>query len=592
MSDQSDGMNELTPRDAAQPAPARVFVKGDTVPGLNSWLLDRKLGGGGFGEVWLARHAWNAAEKPRAVKFCTDPDARHRLVTHERNVVLRVMKYARNHPNVVPLLECNLDGETPWLMYEYVEGGTLAGVIEQWRELSRAERLGRAVRTLHAIAGALAQFHRFDPPLVHRDLKPQNVLMAGSVPRITDFGIGSVVVPADDGTTVPQTADAARLPAALSAAGTRIYAAPERLLGSGPNPRDDVYALGVIAYQMATADTKVVPGTDASLELRDLKVPDVLVSLIVNSVATNTDRRPKDAGEWETVLAELLRNEPGWSDEPGPTDPGSEAVLLPEPKTDLLPTEPLPLAPQPTAAASRNRVPPWALALVLFGAAVGATGFYYATRGRQSDPTPPAPDEAKGGSPLPDGRPPEGNGATGGMPLPKPGDTREFALPEGVSMTFCWVPGGESQLGSPKSERDLMSKLYKLTDEPGWLRDEAEERRGPFRTRGLWMGRCEVTQAEWAAVMRAFGAARAAPSFFRVGGKGADKLGPITDTSRFPVETVSWNECQQFLEKLRALPGARGCSARGRSRCRTRTSGSTRAARARATSGLSSSVGR
>jgi len=103
--------------------PVPPLQAGDPVPGLSSWLLERKLGGGGFGAVWLARHALNKYA-PRAVKFCTHKDARHRLVTHEKNVVARVMQHAGEHPNIVPLLEYNLDGAVPWLMYEYVEGGT------------------------------------------------------------------------------------------------------------------------------------------------------------------------------------------------------------------------------------------------------------------------------------------------------------------------------------------------------------------------------------------------------------------------------------------------------------------------------------
>jgi serine/threonine protein kinase len=65
------------------------------------------------------------------VKFCTHPAVGHRLVTHEKNVIVRVMTEARSHPNIVPLLDCNLDGETPWLMYEYVEGGTLAHAMKE-----------------------------------------------------------------------------------------------------------------------------------------------------------------------------------------------------------------------------------------------------------------------------------------------------------------------------------------------------------------------------------------------------------------------------------------------------------------------------
>jgi formylglycine-generating enzyme required for sulfatase activity len=98
-----------------RPRVVLAFSAGDAVPGLSSWLLERQLGGGGFGSVWLVRHALNKYA-PRAVKFCTDPAARHRLVTHEKNVVARVMQHAGDHPNIVPFLEYNLDGDVPWLI--------------------------------------------------------------------------------------------------------------------------------------------------------------------------------------------------------------------------------------------------------------------------------------------------------------------------------------------------------------------------------------------------------------------------------------------------------------------------------------------
>jgi eukaryotic-like serine/threonine-protein kinase len=331
------GTQDQTPeeRDALARHLARSFAPGDAVPGLSSWLLERRLGVGGFGEVWLARHKWDTDQKPRAVKFCTDPEAKHRLVTHEQNVVVRVMKYAGKHPNIVPLLDCNLDGELPWLMYEFVEGGTLAALIEQARELQLSERIVRAVRVLHAMSGALAAMHRLNPPIVHRDLKPQNVLMAGAVPRITDFGIGSVALPDKQGaTTGAYTASAARIPSALKGAGTRLYAPPEQMLGAPPNPRDDVYALGIIAYQLVLGDLTAAPGTDATLELNDLKVPSELTNLIVRSVAMNADRRPKDAGEWETALSAIIRR--------APTTVPRERLVVPPP----LPA-PLPLPPQP-----------------------------------------------------------------------------------------------------------------------------------------------------------------------------------------------------------------------------------------------------
>ena len=352
MSDPIGGTHGQPPEDAERPA-LPTFAPGDAIPNLSSWLLERKLGSGGFGEVWLAKHAWNVKEKPRAVKFCTDPEARHRLVTHEKNVVLRVMKYAGDHPNIVPLLDCNLDGEIPWLMYEFVEGRTLAGKIKRWRKWPLPKRLGRVAVALHAIAGALARCHQLDPPLVHRDLKPHNVLMAVvegglSVPRITDFGIGGVAAqPRTDGADDRLTALAARVPTKLQTSGTRMYAPPEQLLGAPPSPRDDVYALGVIAYQALQGDLEVVPSSDVEDELRDLKIPHELVALIVRSVAVNPDRRPRDAAEWESALGAILAQVHKLPDSAGEDDSGFDPAVTPAPAPpSSVRTSPRPIPPE------------------------------------------------------------------------------------------------------------------------------------------------------------------------------------------------------------------------------------------------------
>ena len=307
-----------------------VFENGDPVPGLSSWVLERQIGVGGFGEVWLVRHEWKAVR--RAVKFFTHPDARHRLVTHEKKVLVRVMKHAGDHPNIVPLVECNLDGEIPWLMYEYVPGGTLADAVREWNTRSQPKRIRRAVRALLSIGAAIAHCHRLATPIVHRDLKPANVLRdeTGAL-RVTDFGIGGAAVAhLVDGQTHGLLTNSGRVPTLLRAAGSFGYASPQQRNGESPDPRDDVYALGVLGFQMLLGDLTLWPGPDMADDLRTLGLPRSLVSLLVHSVAHNPSRRPADAAEWKLALEGLTTRT-----SPDPDTASSSAtptIITPPPK--------------------------------------------------------------------------------------------------------------------------------------------------------------------------------------------------------------------------------------------------------------------
>jgi formylglycine-generating enzyme required for sulfatase activity len=138
---------------------------------------------------------------------------------------------------------------------------------------------------------------------------------------------------------------------------------------------------------------------------------------------------------------------------------------------------------------------------------------------------------------------------------PKAGEEREFEIADGVKMKFCWIPPGEAQLGSPKAERDaVLEQLKNLIDGKALedskalerLSSEAESVRGRFRAKGFWLGKYPVTQEEWKAVMDDN------PSYFN--GKKDNKAKGL-ETARFPVEGVSWDDCQKFLEKVNKRDG-------------------------------------
>jgi formylglycine-generating enzyme required for sulfatase activity len=144
---------------------------------------------------------------------------------------------------------------------------------------------------------------------------------------------------------------------------------------------------------------------------------------------------------------------------------------------------------------------------------------------------------------------------------PEPGEVVEVEISKRVKMKFYWIPAGEAQLGSPVAEREEVLKQLRSVKavkenegEPDWLSSEAEQNRGKFTTKGFWLGKYTVTQEQWEAVMGTN------PSFFSKQGGGKDEVKGL-DTSRFPAEQVSWDDCQDFLKKLNekvTIPGALG----------------------------------
>lgn len=144
----------------------------------------------------------------------------------------------------------------------------------------------------------------------------------------------------------------------------------------------------------------------------------------------------------------------------------------------------------------------------------------------------------------------------------EPGATKRVEIADGVFMEFCFIPPGEAKLGSgTEEERNAVLKAWKEEDaefgnEPKWLKWEATENRGTFKSKGFWLGKYEVTQEEWKAVMGVN------PSFYRPAGKneglGRQKIGrklaDVKNPSRLPVDSVRASDCEDFLAKINKRP--------------------------------------
>jgi WD40 repeat protein/tRNA A-37 threonylcarbamoyl transferase component Bud32 len=268
------------------------------VPLRPGWELDAKLGEGGFGEVWLARH--RQTREQRVFKFCFDAQ---RLRSFKRELALfRLIRERLGvRRDIACLHEVQLDAAPFFLESEYCEGG----VLDEWLRVRRkADKpiplLGR-LKVLAQVARALGAAHSLG--IIHKDVKPSNIFMEvdgeGKVqPKLADFGIGVVVdsnvfqgldIGFSEGFTL--TVDASRT-------GTRMYSAPEYMIGKPPSVQGDIYSLGVLLYQMIIDDYERPLGVGWQ---RDVDDP-LLIDDIERCVDVEPERRLGSALE----LAERL----------------------------------------------------------------------------------------------------------------------------------------------------------------------------------------------------------------------------------------------------------------------------------------------
>jgi tetratricopeptide (TPR) repeat protein len=270
------------------------------VAGRPNWRLVRRLGEGAFGESWLAEQ--RGTREPRVFKFCYDAQSLRGL---RREIALfRLLKETLGQrPDITRVLDWNLDEAPYFIESEYAPGGSLLDWAERQGGIA-AVPLAQRLEIAAQVAEALAAAHSVG--VLHKDVKPANVLIApgrGGAPRsqLTDFGIGMLLERerlAEAGITF--RTELIETGTAGSGAGTLVYLAPEILEGKPVTLQADVYALGVLLFQLVVGDfaRALAPGWE-----RD--VPDELLrEEIAGAVDGNPQRRHADA----LRIAERLRD--------------------------------------------------------------------------------------------------------------------------------------------------------------------------------------------------------------------------------------------------------------------------------------------
>ncbi|HLN30516.1 MAG TPA: bifunctional serine/threonine-protein kinase/formylglycine-generating enzyme family protein [Gemmataceae bacterium] len=305
------------------------FKVGDTpLPGVD-WQLIELLGVGGFGEVWKARNPNMSSAPPVALKFCLDPPSAN-VLRNEARLLDRLMQQGR-HPGIVTLRQTYLSAEPPCLEYEYIPGGDLAGLMQEWHRQRNGPAATQVTRVMLRLAEIVAFAHRLDPPIVHRDLKPANILVQRTpvgkfVLRIADFGNGGVAASHAIRQTLRGVSQAQLLVSAVRGACTPLYASPQQMRGYDADPRDDIYALGVIWYQLMTGElgTGRPGGTRWPKRLQEQGMAGPFVELLGSCFEDNPDDRPHNAGSLAEELRAMLQ---------GMSSPTSAPIVAPAAET-------------------------------------------------------------------------------------------------------------------------------------------------------------------------------------------------------------------------------------------------------------------
>ncbi|QNQ09789.1 serine/threonine protein kinase [Sphingomonas alpina] len=286
----SDGIFEMSPPDLSLPDPATGYSSLAAGEEIGAFTIDRLIGRGGMGEVYLAHRTSTDFEQRVALKMLRAEAAEQGgLFDRERRVLARL-----EHRGIARLIDGGIgpDGR-PYMAMEYVEGEP----IDAWCRRTGAD-LDTRLRLFREICDAVGYAHA--NLVIHRDLKPSNILIdtAGRV-RLLDFGIARLLD------------DSAAAPMATQAILTPDYAAPEQLGGGTATVAADVYALGVILFELVTGagpwhrEGASVPSIIRRVLHEDPPLPSKTADRVGAPIASG-----RIAGDLDAIILKAMRRSP------------------------------------------------------------------------------------------------------------------------------------------------------------------------------------------------------------------------------------------------------------------------------------------
>ena len=265
------------------------------------YRLDAQVGAGGMSTVYRAFDT--VLERQVAIKLM------HREIAGDSDQLERFRREARavaqlNHPHVVGVIDAGEEGDpeypTPYIVFEYVEGETLKERIRRYGRLPIAESIAYAIEVARALGAAHERL------IVHRDVKPQNVLVdEEGAAKVTDFGIARTLH--QEGLT----ADGRVL-------GTTDYVSPEQALGHAVSGQSDLYSLGIVLFEMLTGEVPFKGENQIAVAMKHVRedLPDVqirrpevsatLAAVLDRATAKELDRRYPNAHAMIADLEDVL----------------------------------------------------------------------------------------------------------------------------------------------------------------------------------------------------------------------------------------------------------------------------------------------